>query len=59
MDELKRTFRDPVISDGEKKKAEVPSGHLAVKRKGIFVLRWPLRGLTARGTRAFFTALTL
>jgi hypothetical protein len=33
-DELRRTFRDSATSEGEKK-AEVPSGHLAVKR-----VRW-------------------
>ncbi len=52
MDELQRTFRDPATPD-DKKKAEVPGGHLTVKRKGIFVSRWPLRGANREGHSRF------
>ncbi len=31
----------------------MPSGHLAVKRKGIFVSRWPLRGADCEGHARF------
>jgi hypothetical protein len=52
MRELRRTFRDPPTPD-DKKKAEVPGGHLAVRRKGIFVSRWPLRGANHEGHARF------
>jgi hypothetical protein len=52
MDELQRTFRDPATLD-DKKKAEVPGGHLAVKRKKIFVSRWQLRWANHEGHARF------
>ncbi len=52
MDELQHTFRDPATPD-DKKKAEVPGGHLAVKRKEVFVSRWSLRGANREGHARF------
>jgi hypothetical protein len=52
MDKLQRTF---TATPEDKKKAEVPSrlGHLVVKRKEIFVSRWPLRGANSEGHARF------
>jgi hypothetical protein len=36
---------------------EVQSGHLAVKRKGVFVRRWPLRGAKLEGHARFLQSL--
>jgi hypothetical protein len=52
MHELRSTFDDPQTPD-DKKKAEMPGGHLAVRREGIFVSRWPLRGANREGHARF------
>ncbi len=56
LDELRRTFRDPATPD-DTRKAEARAPHLAVRRKGMFVSRWPLRGANREGRARFLRGL--
>jgi hypothetical protein len=53
MHELRRTFRDPPTPEDLQKKKVPDGGHLAVRREGIFVSRWPLRGADHEGHARF------